>query len=157
MLTIGLSFIRVSWCKIFQILNDIQGVAVVSVWELKFGFMAIYQSAALNHLHSQSKAGGEFLERNVFLFRFDFTLLLLGFRQWTYSVTQLPVEFQWHWRLSSAEISIIRTLNMYILMILMIKMINLMDVIPYITLMTDISALDNLQCHWNFTSNWVTE
>ena len=46
---------------------------------------------------------------------------------WTYSVTQLPVEFQWHWRLSSAEISIISTTNIHILMNIMIKMINLID------------------------------
>ena len=40
---------------------------------------------------------------------------------------------------------------------LMIKMINLIDVITYVTVMTDISALDNSQCHWNSTGNWVTE
>ena len=32
----------------------------------------------------------------------------------TYSVTQLPVVFQWHWPSSSAEISIIRTVWIYI-------------------------------------------
>ena len=47
---------------------------------------------------------------------------------WPYSVTQLPVEFQWHWRLSNAEISIIRTIEIHILVNLMIKMINLIDI-----------------------------
>ena len=40
---------------------------------------------------------------------------------------------------------------------LMIKMIDLIDVIPYMTLMTDISAFDNRQCHRNSTGNGVTE
>ena len=73
---------------------------------------------------------------------------------WLYSVTQWPVEFQWHWGLSSAEI---RTINIHILMNLMIKKINLMDVILYMTVMTDISVLDSRQCYWNSTGHWVTE
>ena len=76
---------------------------------------------------------------------------------WLYSVTQLPVEFQWHWHVSNAKIPIIWTTNIHILMNLMIKMINLIGVIPYMTVMTDISALDTCQCHWNSTGNWVTE
>ena len=77
--------------------------------------------------------------------------------QWTYSVTQLPVEFQWHWHVTNAKISIIRTTNIHFLMNLVIKMINLIGVIPYMTVMTDISAFDMCQCHWNSTGNWVTE
>ena len=38
---------------------------------------------------------------------------------------------------------------------LMITMINLIDVIPYMNVMTDISALDNHQCHWNSIGNKV--
>ena len=37
-----------------------------------------------------------------------------------------------------AEMSIIRTINIHILMNLMIKMINLIDVILYMTVMTDL-------------------
>ena len=59
--------------------------------------------------------------------------------------------------MSSAEISIIRTINIYIFMNLIIKMINLIDAIPYMTVMTDISVLDTRQCHWNSTGNRVTE
>ena len=77
--------------------------------------------------------------------------------QWIYSVTQLPVEFQWHWQVSNAEISIIRTTNIHIFINLMIKMTNLIGVIHYMTVMTDISAFDTCQCHWNSTGNWVTE
>ena len=40
---------------------------------------------------------------------------------------------------------------------LMIKMINLIDDITYMTVMTDISVLDDYQSHWNFTGNLVTE
>ena len=36
---------------------------------------------------------------------------------------------------------------------LMIKMINLKGVTPYMTVMTDISAFDTCQCHWNSTVN----
>ena len=78
-------------------------------------------------------------------------------RHWLYSVTQLPVEFQWHWHVSNAEISIIRTTNIHILINLMIKMINLIGVIPYMSVMTDISAFGTCQCHLNSTGNWVTE
>ena len=78
-------------------------------------------------------------------------------KNWLYSVTQLPVEFQWHWHVSNAEISIIRTTNVHILMNLMIKMINLIGVISYMTVMTDILVLDTCQCHWNSTGNWATE
>ena len=53
--------------------------------------------------------------------------------------------------------TIIRAIDIRILMNLMIKMMNLIDVIPYMTTMTDISTLDNRQCHWNSTGNWVTE
>ena len=41
---------------------------------------------------------------------------------------------------------------MHIIMNLMIKRINPIDVIPYMTMMTDISALDNHQCHLNYTA-----
>ena len=83
--------------------------------------------------------------------------LQMGHWYWTYSVTQLPVEFQWHWHVSNAEISIIRTINIHILMKFMIKMIDLIDVIPYMAVMTDISAFDTCKCHRNSTGNWVTE
>ena len=69
----------------------------------------------------------------------------------------LPMEFKWHWPLSSAEISIIRTINIHILMRFMIIMIDLIDIIPYMAVMTDISAFETCQCHLNSTGNWVTE
>ena len=40
---------------------------------------------------------------------------------------------------------------------LMIKMINLINAIPFVTVMTDISAIGKHQCQWNSTSNKVTE
>ena len=39
---------------------------------------------------------------------------------------------------------------------LMIKMMNLIKGIPYMTLMTDISALDNHQCHWSIVTHNVS-
>ena len=83
-------------------------------------------------------------------------LVQVRISQSTYSVTQVPVEFLWHWRLSSAEISIIRTIKIHILMKFMIKMIDLIDVILYMAVMTDILVV-SCQCHRNFTGNRVTE
>jgi len=37
----------------------------------------------------------------------------------------------------------------------MIKMMNMLHM--NMNAMMDISALDNRQCHWNSTGNWVTE
>ena len=54
---------------------------------------------------------------------------------------------------SNAETSNIRTINIFILINIMIKTINLIDVIPYMTVLTDISAPDTRQCHWNSTVN----
>ena len=34
---------------------------------------------------------------------------------------------------------------------------HLIGVTPYMTVMTDISAFDTWQCHWNSTGNGVTE
>ena len=58
--------------------------------------------------------------------------------------------------LTNAEISIIRTTNIHILMNLMIKMINLIDMIPYMTVMTVITWHPSmpLEFHWQL-SNWV--
>ena len=71
---------------------------------------------------------------------------------WAYSFTQFDYQCQWHWGSSNAEISIIRTINILILMQLLINMI---DVMPYMTMMTDISALDN--CPWHWCSDLVIE
>ena len=42
-------------------------------------------------------------------------------------------------RLSSAEISIVRTINIQILMYLMIKIINMIDAMPYMTVTVRLS------------------
>ena len=73
---------------------------------------------------------------------------------WTYSVTQLPVEFQWHWRLSSAEISVIKVITSIRFVILIIRF---MRIGMFKVLMNDILAFDNRQFHWSSTGNWVTE
>ena len=50
-------------------------------------------------------------------------------------------------------ISIIRTIKIHILINLVIKMTNLIDSITFMTVKTDILALDNRQCYWNSTGN----
>ena len=39
----------------------------------------------------------------------------------------------------------------------MIKMINLINVIPYMTVITDISVVENPQICWNSTGNGVSD
>ena len=79
---------------------------------------------------------------------------------WAYSVTQFGCQCNLRWQSSSAEISIIRTINIHILMNFMIKMIDLIDVIPYMTVMSDDwyfsiwQSSMSQEFHWQL-SNWV--
>ena len=62
---------------------------------------------------------------------------------WPYSVTQLPVEFLWHWRLSNAEISVITVILGIISIRSIILVMNFMRICMLMVLMIDISALDD--------------